>query len=103
MLALDIETLDRGIVEKRHAEFFGGMGGERFDELPRIAGLVHRRIDAAGNAGLGTGEARLQLDQPITADDLDVQPMLRQIAIVLDAGVHALLRAKEVEDALLAL
>ncbi len=79
------------------------MGGELFDELPGIAGLVDRRIDAAGDLVLRTGKAGLELDQPVAADDLDRQAMLGEKAVIVGAGVEAVLRAEEIEDALLAL
>ncbi len=67
-----------------------------------VAGLVDRRIDAAGDLVPGAGKTRFDLDQPVAADDLDRQAMLGQIAIIVGAGVETLLRAEEVENALLA-
>ena len=103
MVAFDVETLDRRAVEKLHAELFRSVGGEFLDELPGLAGLVDRRIDAAGDLVLRIGKAGLELDQAVATDDLDRQAMFGEKPVVVGAGVETVLRAEEIEDALLAL
>ena len=102
-VAVDLQPFDGRAEQEFHAELFARVCGEFLRELARIAGLVDRRIDAAGNFFLRAGKPRLELDQPVAADDLDRQSLLGEIAVVVGAGVKTLLRAEEIEDALGAL
>ena len=57
-VAVDIEPLDRRAEQEFDAELVGCIGREPLREQPGIAGLVHRRINAAGDLVLRARPAR---------------------------------------------
>ena len=102
-VAIRVQPFHGSPVEKRHAEMLLRIGGEPCGEQARVAGLVDRRIDAAGDLLARGRKPRLEFDQPLAVDDLDRQAVLAEKAVVVGSRVETLLRAEEIEDALLAL